>query len=94
MMKCILPRSVTEFSYRYGDPDSANIFMSVLVQDREKEIPQILECFKSKGFHGEDISDNELAKSHARYMVGGRLPDSVAVEERLYRFGTCTRLWV
>lgn len=34
-----------------------------------------------KGF---DISDNEFAKSHARYMIGG----STAVEnERVFRFG-------
>jgi hypothetical protein len=34
-----------------------------------------------KGF---DISDDELAKSHARYMIGGR--HSVP-NERIFRFG-------
>lgn len=87
MVHCILPRSVTEFSYRYGDRDRAVIFMSVLVADREKEIPEILGAFREKGFVGRDISGNELAKSHARYLVGGRLPENVGVEERLYRFG-------
>lgn len=35
---------------------------------------------------GQDISDDELAKSHARYLVGGRydVPD-----ERIFRFGEC-----
>ena len=87
MMQCILPRPVTEFSYRFGDPDRAIIFMSILVQDRYAEVPQILKCFQKKGFVGQDISDNELAKSHARYLVGGRLPEGVTPEERLYRFG-------
>jgi len=87
MMQCILPRPVTEFSYRFGDPDRAVIFMSILVQDRDTEIPQILDCFQRKGFVGHDISDNELAKSHARYLVGGRLPEGITEDERLYRFG-------
>lgn len=87
MMKCILPRPVTEFSYRFGDRENAVIFMSILVQNREVDIPQILSCFEKKGFKGQDISDNELAKLHARYLVGGRLPDGIDdVEERLYRF--------
>ena len=36
---------------------------------------------------GTDISDNELAKSHARYMIGGRVK---VPNERLFRFGECT----
>lgn len=93
MVNCILPRAVTEFSYRYGDKDSAVIFMSILVNDRETEIPEILGAFKEKGFLGMDISDNELAKSHARYLVGGRLPNGVDIEERLYRFGGLCPEW-
>ena len=33
---------------------------------------------------GSDISDDELAKSHARYMIGGRVD---VPNERLFRFG-------
>ncbi|KAI5803807.1 tryptophan synthase beta subunit-like PLP-dependent enzyme [Geopyxis carbonaria] len=86
MMRCILPRPVTEFSYRFGDADRAVIILSILVQDRDTEIPEILTQFQTNGFTGEDISDNELAKSHARYLVGGRLPTGLLDEERLYRF--------
>lgn len=87
MMQCILPRSVTEFSYRYCDKDRASIFMSILVQDRDVEVPAILDLFKEKGFYGEDISENELAKSHLRHLIGGRLPAECKQEERIYRFG-------
>lgn len=87
MMQCILPRQVTEFSYRFADSAQASIFMSILVQDRDKEIPQILSCFKRKGFEGEDISENEFAKSHARYLIGGRMASGCVEEERVYRFG-------
>ncbi|KAL0637568.1 threonine deaminase [Maublancomyces gigas] len=86
MMQCILPRQVTEFSYRFGDGDTASIFMSIIVQDREREIPQILEAFAGKGFEGVDISGDEFAKSHARYLVGGRIPNTCIEEERIYRF--------
>jgi threonine dehydratase len=86
MMQCILPRPVTEFSYRFGDREKAMIFMSVMVDNRGEEIPKILKGFEEKGFKGMDISDNELAKSHARYLVGGRLPEGVVEKERLYRF--------
>lgn len=85
MMQCILPRAVTEFSYRFGDPDRANTILSILVCDRETEIPEILDGFKQRGFIGADISDNEFAKTHARYLVGGRLPTDVD-QERLFRF--------
>lgn len=86
MMTSVLPRAVTEFSYRYGNPDEATIFMSVTVQDREAEIAEILKDWEAHGFQGRDISDNELAKTHARYLVGGRLPEGVEPRERLYRF--------
>lgn len=87
MMQCILPRPVTEFSYRFWDGDNASIFMSILVQDRDREIPEILEAFSKKGFEGADISGDEFAKSHARYLVGGRMPGGCVEEERVYRFG-------
>jgi len=58
--------------------------MSFLVENRENEIPTILAALKKDGMDGQDSSDNEMAKSHARYLVGGR---SNVENERLYRFG-------
>ena len=41
---------------------------------------------EEKGMKAYDISDDELAKSHSRYMIGG----AERVEnERLFRFGMC-----
>jgi hypothetical protein len=34
--------------------------------------------------HGVDLSNDEIAKSHLRYMIGGR---SDVENERLFRFG-------
>lgn len=79
----IAPRGVTEFSYRYSDDRKANIYISFQVTDRATEVPHILTNLEEQGFEGEDISNNEMAKSHARYMVGGR---SAVPDERLFRF--------
>lgn len=44
----------------------------------------VLDAIREQGFVGFDISDNEMAKSHTRYMVGGC---TVVPDERLFRFG-------
>ena len=36
------------------------------------------------GYQNLDLTDNELAKTHLRYMIGGRSPE--ATRERLFRF--------
>lgn len=82
----IAPRAVTEFSYRFADAKVAHIYLSFRVVDRQLEVPSILEALASAGFEGVDVSDNEMAKSHARYMVGGRCPQGTTSDERLYRF--------
>lgn len=79
----IYPRMITEFSYRYKDADSAHILMSFSVDNRSEEIPRILQDLANLDIQAMDISDNELAKSHARYLVGGRVK---IPNERLYRF--------
>jgi threonine dehydratase len=55
-----------------------------MIDNREQELPEILQNLKDNGMYGQDISDNEMAKCHARYLVGGR---SKVENERLYRFG-------
>lgn len=82
----IIPRAVTEFSYRKSSSaskDQANIFVSFSVKDRDTEIAAVLEALEAAGMSGIDVSDNELAKTHARYLVGGQ-PD--VPNERLFRF--------
>ncbi|KAM0752430.1 threonine ammonia-lyase [Meredithblackwellia eburnea MCA 4105] len=52
-------------------------------QVRQEELTGILKKFDEGGMKALDISDNELAKSHARYLVGGR---SNVPDERIFRF--------
>ena len=51
---------------------------------RSTEVAAALAEIEKKGMKGVDISDNELAKTHARYRIGGR---AKVPNERLFRFG-------
>lgn len=79
----IHPLMVTEFSYRYAHGRKAQIFMSFLCSDRRREVPVIMEKLAKEDMQTWDISEDEMAKSHARYMIGGR---SEAANERMFRF--------
>jgi threonine dehydratase len=39
---------------------------------RKKELKGILDALEADGMSADDLSDNELAKDHARYLVGGK----------------------
>jgi threonine dehydratase len=77
------PRSITEFNYRYADPQEAHVFVGVQVQNRE-EITTLLATLRQHGLQALDFSDNEMAKLHIRHLVGGHAPH--AKHEILYRF--------
>ena len=75
--------NITEFNYRYADARRAHIFVGVQVRD-SLEIRRLVRALTRHGYATVDMTDNELAKLHARYMVGGRAPN--ALNEILYRF--------
>jgi len=77
-------RSITEFNYRYFTPKEAHIFVGIQVQDYESEGKALIKKLKSHDFPTLDLSENELAKEHIRYMVGGRPPH--LMDEVVYRF--------
>jgi threonine dehydratase len=81
--KVIGNRNVTEFNYRFADAAQAHVFVGLQVDGRD-EIKAILRSLRGAGLAAQDFSDNEMAKTHVRHMVGGRAP-SVA-DELLYRF--------
>jgi len=64
-------RAVSEFNYRYNGTGTAQIFVGIKVESGEQERAQLLAQFQSGGYGAHDLTDNELAKSHTRYMVGG-----------------------
>ena len=77
-------RNITEFNYRYADDEDAQIFVGVQLKAGDDRTDLIADL-KSESYKVIDLSDNEMAKLHVRYMVGGRAPETVT-NEILYRF--------
>ncbi len=77
-------RSVTEFNYRFADAKNACIFVGVRLSRGLEERKEILQMLNDGGYSVVNLSDDEMAKLHVRYMVGGR--PSHPLQERLYSF--------
>jgi threonine dehydratase len=81
-------RVITEFNYRYvdkrdSDNNQANIFVGVRVtggEDRHK----LTQLLQDKLYQVSDFTENELAKLHVRYMIGGQ--HALPLQERIFRF--------
>lgn len=78
-------RMITEFNYRYGDDDLAVVFAGIQTQDSEEDREVLLRELREAVDEVEDLSTNEIAKIHVRYMVGGHAPATVT-NEVVYRF--------
>ncbi len=76
-------RNITEFNYRLSKRESAEIFVGIAVEGVNQR-RAFREQLTAHGFEHIDLTDNELAKTHVRYMVGGRSPNVRG--EHLFRF--------
>ncbi|TGO61947.1 hypothetical protein BCON_0023g00050 [Botryotinia convoluta] len=87
LIKAVMPHAVTEFSYRYATDEVANVLIGISLtspaSQRDEELQSLLNRISSSGMSPTDLSGDELAKSHIRYLVGGR---SGVPNERLYMF--------
>ncbi|ORX98081.1 threonine dehydratase-like protein [Clohesyomyces aquaticus] len=85
LVAAIHPMAVTEFSYRYSGPETANILVGVEMKasTRSTDLPDLISRLSDLGMQATDLSHSELVKSHLRYLVGGR---SDAAEEHLFMF--------
>ena len=77
-------RNITEFNYRYADMASAQVFVGLSVVPGGDDLAELIAELEGKGYGVEDFTDNEVAKLHIRYMVGGHAPGGVG-DERVYR---------
>jgi threonine dehydratase len=77
-------RGITEFNYRYADAVDAHVFCGVELSHGDEEREELVGRLRERGYPVTDLSDNETAKLHIRYMVGGHAPQ--ARHERLFRF--------
>ncbi|KAI1500166.1 threonine dehydratase [Biscogniauxia marginata] len=89
----VMPHAVTEFSYRYATSEVANVLVGISLtgaaSQRVQELQTLLNRITDTGMTVTDLSGDELAKSHIRYLVGGR---SDVANERLYMFNFPERL--
>eukprot|EP00300_Choanocystis_sp_HF-7_P018315 c20005_g1_i7.p1 GENE.c20005_g1_i7~~c20005_g1_i7.p1 ORF type:complete len:369 (+),score=96.49 c20005_g1_i7:2141-3247(+) len=76
-------RSITEFNYRMSNTEMARIFVGVAVSGLDDAVA-VRKTFETAGYQTVDLTSNELAKLHVKYMVGGR--SELAISERLFRF--------
>ena len=63
-------RNISEFNYRYDEGKDAHVFVGIKLKDAKKEKAAIFKQLNDLGYNTIDISDNETAKIHLRYMVG------------------------
>jgi threonine dehydratase len=76
--------NVTEFNYRYENARAAQIFVGFGLSQGRSEQTRVVADLRGAGYSITDMTDNEMAKLHVRYMVGGH---ARAIEhELLYRF--------
>jgi threonine dehydratase len=84
LIRLLGSRPVTEFNYRYADSERAQIFLGVQLSRGQTEKQALMRELTAADYGVVDMSDNELAKLHVRYMVGGRA--TALDNELLYRF--------
>jgi len=82
--KTLGDRGITEFNYRYADDRQAQVFVGVRINGKDEERQQLFDLLDKGGYEWVDFTDNEMAKLHIRYMVGGHAPQ--VTDERLIRF--------
>jgi len=82
-------RVITEFNYRFaaridGVKKDANIFVGVRLSGEAEERQQLLQLLVDESYQVTDFTDNELAKLHVRYMIGGH--NTQPAQERIFQF--------
>ena len=77
-------RAITEFNYRYMGNNQANIFVGVRLAGGDEERKLLTQNLNDQGYQVNDFTNNELAKLHVRYMIGGQIPQGI--NERIFRF--------
>ena len=77
-------RAITEFNYRYASDNKAHIFVGIKLRNGAEELKQVTQALLDAGYDFQDLSDDELAKLHVRYMIGGMPPR--LVQEQVYQF--------
>jgi threonine dehydratase len=78
------PHGVTEFNYRYQGTARAQLFVGFALQDGAEDRAAVIARLCAAGYGVVDMSGNEMAKLHVRYMIGG--VGRGLADEVLFRF--------
>jgi len=76
-------RNVTEFNYRIADASQAHLFVGIATRSAGDN-KTLAAQFRKHGYATIDLTHDELAEEHVRYMVGGK--SALAAGEAIYRF--------
>ncbi len=85
LCRLIGKRQITEFNYRYADDNLAHVFAGIELTHGIEDKNKLIARLRAKGYPVVDMTGNEVAKLHTRYMIGGH-PGSSVDNELLYRF--------
>ena len=77
-------RSITEFNYRYSDSSKAQVFAGIKLNNSLHEKELVMKALRKNKFKVIDLTHNEMAKLHIRYMVGG--VSNSTNSEKIFRF--------
>lgn len=82
--KILKNRSITEFNYCYNGSKNVCIFIGIRLKHGYSEKKIIIQEILTNGFQVTDLSDDEMAKLHIRYMIGTRF--FRPLQERIFSF--------
>lgn len=71
--QCLGSMPVTEFNYRVSGTGPAHIFLGVAIDEGEAAHHALVKRLGRAGYGVSDMSRDEMAKLHLRFMVGGRM---------------------
>jgi threonine dehydratase len=85
LVEIVLPHAVTAFNYRYAREESADLLMGISLSTStgREDLAKIMGQLEKGGMSCRDLSDDELAKRHLRFLVGGRCE---VADERIFMF--------
>ena len=84
LARLLMRHNITEFNYRDNGTEQAHVFCGVNFSGKGRQDYAALIAKLDKGGYAlADMTGNDLAKTHIRYTVGGRLPQ--AKNEHLLR---------
>lgn len=77
-------RNITEFNYRLDatSPTLAQVFVGIALKEGQAERAVLMDMLKKGNYTAFDLTDDETAKTHIRYLIGGH---SRLGDEKLFR---------